>query len=72
MSKAEGGEVFPMLKGAHYRHKKSGYVRTLSSWGEKNVRLGLGTKAIGDMRITREEFEREWELVDPTPYYEAT
>jgi hypothetical protein len=51
-----------MRKGAWYVNQKTGERRTLESWGEKNVTLGMGNKAIAAKRIARSEFEANWEL----------
>lgn len=51
-----------MRKGAWYVHRETGERRTLESWGEKNVTLGLGAKAIAPKRIPRSDFEANWKL----------
>lgn len=56
------------IKNAWFVHLTTGERRTLHSWGDKHVKLGLGYKMPALRQITREEFDREWELSDPKPY----
>lgn len=58
-------------KDAWYRNWVTGERATLYSWGEKNVKLGLGYKMPAPRQISREEFERDWLCEDPRPYYES-
>ena len=53
------------VKDAQYRRKGDGYVMRLDSWGEKYVKLGLGTKLI-QIRLSRDGFERDWEPLAAT------
>jgi hypothetical protein len=48
------------IRDAWYRKRGTEVFATLDSWGEKNVKLGLGPKMPAPRRMTRTEFERDW------------
>jgi hypothetical protein len=57
------------IRDAWYRKRGTEVFATLDSWGEKNVNLGLGPKLPAPRRMTRAEFERDWEIFDPAPWH---